>query len=310
MTTQDTTSRPALIALDIVRGAVVHVDVRTGTQTALTTGLTEAPDGVVVDPGEGTVTFTLMGEPDGALTPGAEPPFTTANGSIQRIPLTGGEPQSVVPRGSFTTGKQLARDTSTGQLFWSDREGRGVYRSEADGSDVTRLIDTTGTGPSEVEEWCVGVAVNPEANELYWTQKGGAKAGQGRIFRAPLVPADGQFPIASSQIETLWSGLPEPIDLEIDASTRTLYWTDRGAGATGNTLNRAAIPAAGEAGAAPQVLASGFMEAIGLARDERSSLIYVSDLSGAIREVNPATGQERLVTTLAGAATGIALLAE
>ena len=37
----------------------------------------------------------------------------------------------------------------------------------------------------------------------------------------------------------MFKDLPEPIDLEIDHTTRTLYWTDRGDPPHGNTVNRA-----------------------------------------------------------------------
>lgn len=299
--------RPLLYALDVLAGSVNRVDPRSGEVVPLYTGLTEAPDGIVVDPAAETITFTCMGVPDAAAPAGEEPEFTRVNGSLQRIPLAGGDPEVIVTRGSFVTGKQLASDPATGQLYWSDREGRGIYRAEADGSGITQLVDTRGTGPSEVEEWCVGIAVDPAAGHLYWTQKGGADAGQGRILRAGLEIPTGEHAAARGDIETLWQGLPEPIDLEIDPEASMLYWTDRGAGAGGNTLNRAPIPAAGASGATPAVLSRGYREAIGLALDTVHHTAYVSDLSGEIREVQLGTGTERVIATLGGAATGLAL---
>ncbi|SJN22415.1 3-hydroxyacyl-CoA dehydrogenase [Mycetocola reblochoni REB411] len=300
---------PVLYGLDIARGCVVRIDTADGGVRELVSGLGEAPDGLVVDEDGGRIVFTLMGEPDAEPVGGGEPAFTRRNGSLQWIGLGGGEPGVLVSRGSFTTGKQLARDAGTGRLYWSDREGRGLYRCEADGSGLTRLLDTTGTGPSEVEEWCVGIAVDPAAGQLYWTQKGGAKAGQGRIRRAPLAMT-GDAVIDPASVETLWEGLPEPIDLVIDGEAGMLYWTDRGAGPDGNSLNRAPIPAEGERGARPVVLSRGYHEAIGLALDTAAHRAYVSDLSGAIREVELATGRERTVAVLDGSATGLALLRE
>ena len=299
--------RATLYALDLLAGSVNRVDPLTGTVTPLHAGLTEAPDGIVVDPAAGTVTFTCMGAPDAPAARGEEPTFTRANGSLQRIPLAGGAPQVIVERGSFVTGKQLAADPATGRLYWSDREGRGIYRSEADGSGLTRLVDTRGTGPSEVEDWCVGIAVDPGAGLLYWTQKGGADAGQGRILRAGIEIPRGEDAATRSDIETLWQGLPEPIDLELDTAAGMIYWTDRGAGPDGNTLNRAPIPAPGRRGAFPTILSRGYREAIGLALDPVHHTAYVSDLSGEIREVQLGSGAERVIATLPGAATGLAL---
>lgn len=299
--------RPVLYALDVLGGSVNRIDPRSGDTVPLVSGLREAPDGIAVDTSAGAVTFTCMGQPDGAAATGEEPEFTTRNGSVQRIPLTGGEPEVIVDRGSFVTGKQLAADPATGRLYWSDREGRGIYRAEADGSELTQLVDTRGSGPSEVEEWCVGIAVDAAAGHLYWTQKGNADAGQGRIMRAGIEIPEGERAAMRSDIETLWHDLPEPIDLELDLSAGMLYWTDRGAGPDGNTLNRAPIPAVGEPGTTPTVLSRGYREAIGLALDTIHHVAYVSDLSGVIREVQLGTGVERVVTTLPGAATGLAL---
>ena len=306
----DEQRRPMLYALDIFDGTVNRVDPEGGEVTQLASGLTEAPDGLVVDTEAGTITLTCMGEPDAGGETSGEPGFTAVNGSLLRMPITGGTPEVLVERGAFTTGKQITTDPETGRLYWCDREGRGVYRAEADGSGLTQLVDTRGTGPSEVEEWCVGIAVDAAAGHLYWTQKGGADAGQGRILRAGLELPAGEDAAHRSDIETLWSGLPEPIDLEIDADARVLYWTDRGVGPDGNTLNRAPIPAAGEAGERPAVLSRGYREAIGLALDTVHHIAYVADLSGRIREVNLGTGAERLVARLSGGATGLALVWE
>jgi hypothetical protein len=81
----------------------------------------------------------------------------------------------------------------------------------------------------------------------------------------------------------LWDGLPEPIDLEIKGDW--LYWTDRGDPPAGNTLNRAPLPAVGATGGAPEILADGFKEAIGMAVDCDAGVAYVGDLSGHIYAV-------------------------
>ena len=40
-------------------------------------------------------------------------------------------------------------------------------------------------------------------------------------------------------VEILIDNLPEPIDLDLDLRTRTMYWTDRGDPPRGNTVARA-----------------------------------------------------------------------
>ncbi|WP_165313236.1 TetR/AcrR family transcriptional regulator [Rothia halotolerans] len=288
-------------------GGVHRVDPRTGAVEDLLTDLGETPDGIVVDPEAREAIFTFMGEPDEPATRGGEPPFTHRNGSLQTVSLDGGPARALLPRGSFTTGKQVTRDPESGRIYWCDREGCGVYRCEADGSGLTPLVLTAGTGPSPAEEQCVGVAVDPAAGFLYWTQKGPSKGGRGRIMRAGLELPEGEAPEARDDVEVLWQGLPEPIDLELDPASGAIYWTDRGAEPEGNTLNRAPIPAPGAPGEDPEILADGFEEAIGLALDRGRDVVYVSDLSGRIREIGVRDGGDRVVAELPAPVTGIAL---
>jgi hypothetical protein len=145
-----------------------------------------------------------------------------------------------------------------------------VSRVRVDGTGLTDLV--VNAGDSSLLQECVGVAVDPVRGHLYWTQKGPAKGGQGRIFRAGLEIPSGETASDRTDIEVLWEHLPEPIDLEIRGDW--LYWTDRGAPPKGNTLNRAPVPASGEKGTDPEVLADGFREAIGLAVDVSSDVIW------------------------------------
>ena len=117
----------------------------------------------------------------------------------------------------------------------------------------------------------------------------------------------GDARVATGEHELLWSGLPEPIDLEVAGAH--LYWSDRGAPPHGNTLNRAPLPDAGRPGAEPEILARGFAEAIGLAVDERAGAVYVSDLDGTIRRVPlPGSAVEARRYEVGGRLTGLALL--
>ncbi|KAA9394568.1 TetR/AcrR family transcriptional regulator [Kocuria coralli] len=304
-------ARPVLYALTAIPGGVHRVEPETGETTALVTGLDEVPDGMVVDPESNELVFTLMGSLDGTPERGKEPFFTHRNGSVQAISLVGEaegrNPRTLVERGTFTTGKQLTRDPETGRLYWADREGHGIYRSERDGSAVTPLVLTSGTTRAPDEDECVGVAVDPVNGHLYWTQKGPADGGRGRILRAGLEIPEGMTADSREDIEVLWQGLPEPIDLELDLRSGMLTWTDRGAEPDGNTLNRAPIPAAGERGGTPQILARGFQEAIGVALDQQRGVAYVSDLGGSVRRVDLVTGAVRVIAELSGGVTGIVL---
>lgn len=278
-----------------------------GTQVrTLVDGLDETPDGVVIDHARGHIYWTNMGTPDPGPNPGSEPGFFSRNGSIERVDLDGGNRQTIVARGGFTTGKQITADLAAGKLYWCDREGMQVLRCNLDGSNIETLI-ATGLGDEAAHDprnHPVGIAVSPSARTLYWTQKGAPKAGQGRIFRAGLDIPTGRTAADRDDIELLWGGLPEPIDLDVGAAG-TLVWTDRGGPPDGNTLNRGQIePVIGK----PEVCSRGYNEAVGLATTDGVTY-YVGDMyGGSIRTVNIAQGTDSQLINLGPGLTGIAII--
>ncbi|HUO41019.1 MAG TPA: hypothetical protein VMU34_25660 [Mycobacterium sp.] len=269
----------------------------------LITGLDERPDGIVVDQVRGHVYWTNMGAPDPGAGALAEVAYAR-NGSLERADLDGGNRHMIVPRGTFTTGKQLAADFNEGVLYWCDREGMAVLACNLDGSELRRLVvpAVDDEAAHTIRNQPVGIAVDLQRRLLYWTQKGAPKAGEGRIFRAPLDLPGGMSAQHRDDVELLWKDLPEPIDLHLLGGA-TLVWTDRGAEPEGNTLNRAIVqPTVGT----PQILSSGYREAIGLAAVSESEF-YVSDLGGSIRHVNLHSGLDTELAHLGLGLTGIAL---
>jgi hypothetical protein len=275
-----------LIVLGITSGTIYRVDIPDGRVETLYDKAGPEPDGVVVE--NGIVYWTTMGAPtpDPSADDGFD--FSRRNGGVHAVQLDGSGARDVIPTGAITTGKQLASD-GAGSLYWGDREGCRVSRVRIDGTGLADLVVNT-----RDDTWlheCVGVAVDPARGYLYWTQKGPSNGGKGRIFRAGLEIPTGQTAANRTDIEVLWDGLPQPIDLHIEDDW--LYWTDRGDPPTGNTLNRAPIPARGATGSAPEILADGFHEAIGVAVDGEAGVAYVTDLGGRIH-----------VVSIPGAATG------
>jgi len=267
----------ALLALAIRSGRILRVSLPDGQVDTLLDGAGSSPDGVVVE--SGVVYWTTMGAPvvDASKPGEVVRDWSAANGGVHAVGLDGTGKRDVVPIGAITTGKQLASD-GAGTLYWSDREGCRVSRVRVDGSGLTGLV--VNTCDQSLTQECVGIAVDPVRGHLYWTQKGPAKGGKGRILRAGIDLPHGETAENRSDVEVLWDGLPEPIDLHVDGDW--LYWTDRGAPPDGNTLNRAPRPAAGELGLSPEILTGGFHEAIGLTVDGTAGPAYVSDLSGHI----------------------------
>ena len=244
-----------------------------------------------------------MGAPDPGSGPRSEEAYAR-NGSLERADLDGTNRVTIVPRGTFTTGKQLAADFEAGVLYWCDREGMQVLSCNLDGSELRPLVvPAVGDEAAQAaSNHCVGIAVDLDRRLLYWTQKGAPKAGEGRIFRASLDLRPGTSAQDRDDIELLWKDLPEPIDLHLFGGT-TLVWTDRGAEPEGNTLNRAMVqPSVGTS----EILSRGYHEAIGVAAVSESEF-YVGDLGGSIRHVNLDTGIDTEVVHLGMGLTGIAL---
>ena len=238
-------------------------------KTYLVTGC-PVPDGVAVDVEAGHIYWTNMGMPP------------ANDGSIERVDLDGGNRTTIVPSGGTYTPKQLHFDTIDRKLYWGDREGMRVMRCDLDGTNIETLVQT-GQGDDDRHDetnWCVGVAVDHVGGHLYWTQKGPSDAGLGRILRAGIDVPTGDSAAHRSDIEVVFKDLPEPIDLEIEHTTRMLYWTDRGDPPNGNTVNRAPLDIIYYA--EPEIVATHLMEGIGIALDPAHNRMFVTDLGGNI----------------------------
>ena len=252
------------------------------------------PDGVAVDVVGGHVYWTNMGVPP------------RNDGSIERVDLDGANRTTIVPSGGTYTPKQLHLDPIGRKLYWSDREGMRVMRCALDGSQVETLV-VAGHGDDDRRDqtnWCVGVAVDHVGGHLYWTQKGPGDAGLGRILRAGLNLPAGHTAADRSDIEVLFKDLPEPIDLEIEHTTRTLYWTDRGDPPHGNTVNRAQLDTIGLS--EPEIVMTHLMEGIGIALDPDHNRMFVTDLGGNIWIAALDGSGNRPIRAVQGNLTGIA----
>jgi hypothetical protein len=256
------------------------------------------PDGIVVDVESGHIYWTNMGVPN------------LNDGCIERADLDGQNRKIVIPEGGTFTPKQLYLDKKNGKLYWSDREGMQVMYSNLDGSNIETLIQT-GQGDSDrhdATKWCVGITVDVERGQIYWTQKGPDKAGKGRIFRANTEIPNGQSASNRTDIEVLFEGLPEPIDLDLDLNRRMLYWTDRGDPPRGNTVNRAPmnIDQNKEKIQAPEILLTHLMEGIGISLDLKGERMFLTDLAGSVYSANLDGTVKKTLLELQGNLTGIA----
>jgi hypothetical protein len=180
-------------------------------------------------------------------------------------------------------------------------------RCNQDGSQLETLVQTGHTAEDRLDQtlWPVGIAVDLEASKVYWTQKGGDNAGEGRIFRAGLELPAGDTPSTRTDIEVLYSNLPEPIDLDLDPANRMLYWTDRGDPPRGNTVNRAPMNPPPDSHAGSQILISHLMEGIGLALDLKGGRMFVTDFAGSVYSANLDGSNQKMLMAAQGNLTGI-----
>jgi hypothetical protein len=284
-----------LFVLDLSGGRVFSLNTDGSNQKVIVTECRH-PDGIVVDVGTKHIYWTNMGVPN------------LNDGSIERADLDGLNRKTIISEGGTFTPKQLHLDKKNAKLYWADREGMRVMRCNLDGSNIETLVET-GHGDadrSDAKKWCVGIAVDSERGQLYWTQKGPDKGGQGRIFRAGTEISEGQTAVNRTDIEVLFHDLPEPIDLDLDLNNRMMYWTDRGDPPRGNTVNRAPMDGDPKKRQAPKILLTHLMEGIGIALDLKGERMFLTDLAGSVysAQLNGSDKKELLYDQ--GNLTGIA----
>jgi hypothetical protein len=251
------------------------------------------PDGIAVDVEAGHIFWTNMGVPN------------LNDGSIERADIDGKNRRVIVPRGATFTPKQIQLDKKNGKLYWCDREGMRVMRCSLDGAQIETLVEA-GRGDADrrdLTRWCVGITIDPKRQQIYWSQKGPDKGGQGRLFRAGIEIPKGETAANRSDIEVFFDHLPEPIDLELDLKNRVLYWTDRGDPPRGNTVNRASIDTKPQS---PEIVLTHLMEGIGIALDVPGDRMFVTDFAGSIYSARLDGSDERNFLYAQGNLTGIA----
>src|SRR5262245_51140087 len=292
---KETTGR--LFFLDLGGGRVLSANPDGSDLKTIVVDAGKWPDGLAIDVAAGHIYWTSMGNP------------RANDGSILRSDLDGRNATTIVPPGGTFTPKQLQIEKTTGKLYWCDREGMRVMRCNLDGSRIETLVDSSqgdARPGSDEKKHCVGIAVDVEGGKFYWTQKGEAKAGQGRLFRANIEVPPGQTASTRQDVELLYDALPEPIDLDIDTATRTLYWTDRGDPPRGNTVNRAPLDSLPGQRPAPEIVFNHLMEGIGLALDLKGGRMFITDLTGSVYSANLDGSDKKMLLVAQGNVTGIA----
>src|SRR6266581_2356035 len=167
------------------------------------------PDGIAVDVDANHIYWTNMGSSP-----------STNDGYIERADLDGRNRRVIIPQGVTFTPKQIQLDKESGKLYWCDREGMRVMRSNLDGSQIETLVET---GRSDVDRhdqtrWCVGIAIDPERKQIYWTDRGDPP--RGNTVNRASVEAKPQAP------EIVLGHLMEGIGIALDVPRNRMFVTD------------------------------------------------------------------------------------
>jgi hypothetical protein len=292
----DTAAVARLFLLDLSDNRIVSLNSDGSDRKVIVTEC-RLPDGIAVDVTAAHLYWTNMGNPK------------ANDGSIERADLDGRNRKTIVPQGGTFTPKQIQLEKETRKLYWCDREGMRVMRVDLDGSNIETVADTSHgdsrPGP-DATKWCVGVAIDVDGGKLYWTQKGPDNAGKGCIFRAGIDIPNGQAASNRTDIEVLYDGLPEPIDLDLDLNNRVMYWTDRGDPPRGNTVNRAPMDSDAKNRPAPEIVLTHLMEGIGIALDLAGDRMFVTDFGGDVLEAKLDGSDAKYLLVAQGNLTGIA----
>ena len=288
------TAADRIYFLDLRAGRIVSANPDGGGVTTLLDGHKTGMDGIAIDPDAGYIYWTNMGK------------VSDDDGSVERMNLDGTGLTTLVAKGGTFTPKQLKLDKAHAKLYWADREGMRIMRSNLDGSKVETLVETAHGDEARRDQrnWCVGIALDLDRGKIYWSQKGGDNANLGTIRRAGIEIPKGETAAHRSDIEVLFDGLPEPIDMDLDAANHTLYWTDRGDPPRGNTVNRARID---RPGAKVEILVGGLKEGIGIALDLPGGRMYFTDLGGNVYSAKLDGSDQKTILTAQGTLTGITL---
>ena len=105
--------------------------------------------------------------------------------------------------------RRMAVDHKHRRIYWAEPGTRGIRAMELDKPGPIQFIVATGDGAA-------GVAVDPEAGKINWTDCENATTANGRVRRANS---------DRSNIENLVANVVHPCSIGTDSKRGRIYWT-------------------------------------------------------------------------------------
>lgn len=142
--------------------------------------------------------------------------------TLWRADLDGSNPERLVTGHGILELVGVALDVERGHVYFSDRMAKKIYRTSlqmpagqtaSDRTDIELLV------AHERAAMPVDLDVDGEARSLYWTDRM-----LGTVSRAGLDVPAGESPGKRSDVETLVTGLSEPVGLALDLAGDRMYY--------------------------------------------------------------------------------------
>lgn len=278
-------------------GRIIECDIYGQNMQIIIDGLRFIPNSLAVDVGRRHIYYSNAGWK----------PFN--DGFISRVDMDGQNDTMIIPPGITWTPKQLALDLTVApqKLYWCDREGMRILRSNLDGTQIEILFQA-GDGKKDREDprnWCVGLALDTTRRVMYWTQSGPERGYQGRLLRARLDLIPGEDAFNRMDVQVLFDNLPEPMQLYLQIGANTLYMTDRGDTRFGSTVTEIQF---GKRPLRKVIRVRNRREAIGMTVDDQEGRIYFTHPTGTVYSTNTDGSGVKVVLQLPAELTGIAFV--
>lgn len=185
------------------------------------------------------------------------------NADIVRADLDGSNEVTINTAASFATPQRIVVDYDNQWLFFSDNARQTIERVGTDGLGLVTLLGPPGPRP-------IGLALDPFADKLYWTETTGGAVG---IHRMNLDGTNQEALVTAAG----GADVQDPQGIAVDPLGGRIYWTD---------ASRAEVWRANLDGSGVELLADGsshgLQQPMGIAVDPIAQWLFWTDVDAQV----------------------------